>query len=111
MLEKSKSPTRFLLVLSKFTGDVTNYSVFWETFQSAVHENEEPSNIAKLNYLFSLLEGQALQAIKGLAITESNYTAAIDILRECFGKTQQIIAAHMDELLKISTCDGDKSKQ
>ena len=99
------------LVLPKFKGDVTNYRAFWETFQSAVHDNEELSTIAKFNYLFSLLEGQALRAIKGLAITESNYTAAIDILHERFGKTQQIIAAHMDELLKISTCDGDKSKQ
>ena len=57
------------------------------------------------------MEGQALRAIKGLAITESNYTAAIDILHERFGKAQQIIAAHMDELLKISTRDGDISKQ
>ena len=61
--------------------------------------------------MFSLLEGQALPAVRGLAITESNYTAAIDILHERFGKAQQIIAAHMDKLLKISTCDGDKSKQ
>ena len=63
------------------------------------------------NYLFSLLEEQALRAIKGLAITEDNYKATIDILQERFGKTQQIIAAHMDELLKITACDGYKSKQ
>ena len=99
------------LVLPKFKGDVTNYRAFWETFQCAVHDNEELSTIAKFNYLFSLLEGEALRAIKGLAITESNYTAAIDILHKRFGKTQQIIPAHMDELLKIFTWDGDKSKQ
>ena len=46
-----------------------------------------------------------------LALTENNYQAAIDIVHERFGKTQQIIAAHMDELLKITACDGDKSKQ
>ena len=87
-LSNSKLPK---LVLPKFKGDVTNYRAFWETFQSAVHDNEELSTIAKFNYLFSLLEGQALRAIiKGLAIIESNYTAAIDILHERFGKTQQI---------------------
>ena len=59
----------------------------------------------------SLLEGQALRTIKGLAVTEENYQAAIDILRERFGNTQQIISAHMDELLKLQTCSGEKSSQ
>ncbi len=105
---RSKLPK---LILPKFKGDITNYRTFWETFESAVHNNGELTTIDKFNYLFSLLEGQALRAIKGLAITEDNYNAAVDILQERFGKTQQIIAAHMDELLKISACDGDKSKQ
>ena len=108
---KHSRPKLPKLILPKFKGDVTNYRTFWETFQSAVHHNEELTTIDKFNYLFSLLEGQALRAIKGLALTENNYKAAIDILQERFGKTQQIVAAHMDELLKISACDGDKSKQ
>ena len=56
----------------------------------------------------SLLEGAALHAIQGLALTGSNYDAAIEILRDCFGQPQQIITAHMDELLKISACTGDR---
>ena len=55
----------------------------------------------------SLLEGAALHAIQGLALTGSNYDAAIEILRDCFGQPQQIIMAHMDEL-KISACTGDR---
>ena len=99
------------LVLQKFKGDLTRYRTFWETFESAVHKNTELTTVDKLNYLFSLLEGQALRAIKGLAITESNYQAAIDILHERFGKSQQIISGHMDELLKIPPCIGDKASQ
>ena len=99
------------LVLQKFKGDLTRYRTFWETFESAVHKNTELTTVDKLNYLFSLLEGQALRAIKGLAITESNYQAAIDILHERFGKSQQIISGLMDELLKIPPCIGDKASQ
>ena len=57
--------------------------------------------IDKFNYLVSLLEESALRSIKGLATTEENYQAALDILRERFGNSQQIISAHMDELLII----------
>ena len=44
-------------------------------------------------------------------MTENNYHAAIEILQQRFGKPQQIISAHMDELLKISACTGDKPSQ
>ena len=56
-------------------------------FESAVHKNISLTNIDKFNYLMSLLEGQALRAIKGLAVTEENYQAALDILHERFGNT------------------------
>ena len=99
------------LVLQKFKGDITNYRAFWECFENSVHKNSCLSTIDKFNYLLSLLEGNALRAVKGLAITEDNYQSAVDILQERFGKTQQIISAHMDELLKLSPCVGEKSSQ
>ena len=55
------------------------------------------------------MEGQALRAIEGLTLSESNYQAAIDILKQQFGKTQHIISTHMDELLKILACTTDKT--
>ena len=105
---RSKLPK---LVLQKFKGDITNYRAFWECFENSVHKNSCLSTIDKFNYLLSLLEGNALRAVKGLAITEDNYQSAVDILQERFGKTQQIISAHMDELLKLSPCVGEKSSQ
>ena len=57
------------------------------------------------------MEGQALPAIQGLTLTESNYQSAIDILNQRFGKTQHIISTHMDELLTIPACITDKTSQ
>ena len=57
-----------------------------------------------------MLEGQAARAIQGLTLSESNYQAAVEILHERFGKTQQIISAQMDELLKLPTCTWDKGR-
>ena len=64
-----------------------------------------------LRIVKSLLDGSASRAIAGLPITEENYDAAVDIINKRFGKPQQLISAHMDELLKISTCSTDKPHQ
>ncbi len=100
------------LVLPKFKGEITSYRTFWDTFESAVHKNAGLSKIDKFNYLNSLLEGRALRAVQGLTVSEDNYEAAVEILQQRFGKPQQIISAHMDELMKIPACTvADKPSQ
>ena len=44
-------------------------------------------------------------------MSESNYQTAVEILHGRFGNTQQIISAHMDEILKLLTCTWDKPGQ
>lgn len=96
------------LELNKFKGDVTCWITFWDTFKAAVHENRDISKIDKFHYLNSLLEGTASIAIQGLGLTEANYDAAIALLKERFGDPQAIIAAHMEELLKLPDCTIDR---
>jgi len=64
------------------------------------------TNSTILNLCFS--EGSAARAIEGLTFTEANYGAAVEILQERFGRPQQIISAHMDQLLKVSPCTSDR---
>ena len=85
--------------LPKFNGDVTKFCFFWESFESSVDRNPNLSTIDKFNYLKALLEGSAARSVQGLALTEANYAAATDILKERFGRKQQIISGHMDDLL------------
>ena len=58
-------------------------------------------DIDKFNYLHSLLENSAAEAISGLKITSANYQEAIDILDERFGNQQQIVNAHMNASLNL----------
>jgi hypothetical protein len=89
------------LVLNKFKGNITHWASFWDSYKTAVHENPALSTIDKFNYLNSLLEGVAARSIQGLSLTADNYNSAVDILHKRFGKTQQVITSHMDELLKL----------
>ena len=102
---KAKLPK---LVLPKFCGDVTTWMGFWDSYKSAVHDNVNLSKIDKFNYLRSLLEGAASRAIQGLALSSDNYDSAVEILQQRFGKTQQIISAHMEEILKLQPCLTDR---
>ena len=98
-------------MLPKFRGEITKWQTFWDSFNSSVHSSPHLTQIDKFNHLNSLLEGQALRAIQGLTLTNANYQSAVEILHQRFGKPQQIISTHMDELLKIPACTSDKASQ
>ena len=96
-------------MLPKFKGDVMAWTAFWDSYKSSVHDSRSISAIDKFNYLKLLLEGPASRCIEGLLITEDNYGSAVELLQRRFGRTQQAITAHMDEILKITGCANDRS--
>ncbi len=63
--------------------------------------NRDLSEVDKFNYLRSLLDSTALEAIAGLVLSSANYQQAIDILRKRFGNKQTIISKHMDTLMRV----------
>lgn len=89
------------LSLKRFNGDLTRWTAFWDSFESSIHHNVDLSDVDKFNYLNSLLEGRASEAIFGLKLTGANYSEAIEILKKRFGNKQQIITKHMDVLLGL----------
>ena len=82
------------LALKRFNGDLTRWATFWDSFESSIHNHPDLSGIDKFNYLITLLEGPALEAISGLKLTTANYS-------ERFGNKQLIITKHMDVLLNV----------
>ena len=61
----------------------------------------------KFNYLRSLFEGTAYDAIAGLTLTAVNYGEAIEILTKPFGNRQLIISKHMEALLNVQAVASD----
>ena len=64
------------MVLPKFRGDITTFSLFIDSFESAIDKNPELSVTDEFSYLSSLVEGPAARAIQGLTLSEANYEAA-----------------------------------
>lgn len=90
------------LEMIKFSGNSLEWTRFWTQYESAVHLRPNMSNGQKFNYLMSTLTGKAAAAIEGLQFSaESNYEQAIKILKETFGRPEQLVDLHMKELLRL----------
>ena len=92
------------LALKPVSGDITNWTTFWDSYESAIHKNPTLSDIDKFHYLKSLLDRTAHEAIAGLTLTSANYHEAVTILQRQFGNKQQIIivSRHMDIMLNAT---------
>ena len=90
------------LSIKRFTGDLTKWVTFWDSFNSSIHTNPTLSSVDKFNYLMSFVESSAAEAIAGLSITAANYDEAIATLKKRFGNPQLIVNRHMEALLGVS---------
>ncbi len=63
-------------------------------------------DVYKFRYLSKFVENDTRKAIEGLPVNSASHKEALDILREWFGKTQQILAAQMQTLLKLPSCSS-----
>ena len=93
---------------SGLSGRVEEWQEFWDGFVSSIHSNPKLSPVDKFSYLRGLLGGTARTAIAGLALTEANYEAAIDLLKRRFGKKSTIERAHVNDLLKIQAVFNER---
>ena len=91
------------LSMQPFSGDVATWTSFWDSYNSAIHQNSSLTDVDKFNYLRSLLKGTAREAVSGLMLTTANYAQAIELLTKRFGNKQQIISRHMDLLMNVES--------
>ncbi|XP_064462610.1 uncharacterized protein LOC135373316 [Ornithodoros turicata] len=86
------------LQLVQFKGELSQWQPFWEQFEATVHNNDQLSDVEKLQYLRSLLVGPAACAISGLQRTAACYKDALDILTQRFGDKRRIEREHLHNL-------------
>ena len=91
-----------------FDGNSLKWTSFLDSFESAIHSSTDLSDVDKFNYLRSLLERNAYEAIAGLTLSSANYREAIEILRKRFGNKQLIISKHMYTLLNVDAVSSDQ---
>ena len=99
------------LEIRKFTGKIHEFQEFWDSFRSAIHDNEALSKVDKFKYLKSYLEDQARSAISGIPLTDNNYDTAVELLQKRFGKPEVVQLSYINQLLNLMPVFNEKHVQ
>ena len=97
------------LEMRKFTGKVEDWQEFWDSFRSAVHGDSGIAKIDKFKYLRSYLEEPARRVIAGLTLTDADYHAAVEILKNRFAKPALIKRVHINQLLNLAPVFNERN--
>ena len=87
IISKNDLPT---ITVSKFSGDILDWSSFWASFQSTIGDREELSNTQRLHYLRQAITDPELKLLlHSPAETSDFYLEVVDELKERFNKTRE----------------------
>uniref|UniRef100_A0A8D8M962 Peptidase aspartic putative domain-containing protein n=1 Tax=Cacopsylla melanoneura TaxID=428564 RepID=A0A8D8M962_9HEMI len=89
------------LKLPTFSGEVTEWLSFSDTFQCLVVENNELTDVQKLQYLKSCLTGHALAEIINLATTNDNFAVAWKLLQDRFQNNKVIVRGYLQGIVNV----------
>lgn len=89
------------LSLPTFAGDYKEWNSFSDLFNCAVNNNTQLTNVQKLQYLKSVVRGEALQLIQHFNITSDNYKEAWDKLESRFNKKKHIVYHHIKNFMEL----------
>lgn len=91
--QNNQSPFAALpkIKLPTFSGRYEDWPTYQDLFTALVHNNSTLSNVQKLHYLKTSVAGEAEILLRHIHTTDSNYTAAWEVLRGRFGNKKMIV--------------------
>ena len=97
------------LEIPMFDGNVLKWQEFWDAFEASIDKGKY-SSVDKMNYLKSKLTKEALDAISGYQLSNSNYEVVVEVLKRRFGNAQLIIDAHYRSLAHLPAATNQSGK-
>ena len=76
--------------LERFDGSYTKWTSFWDCFQSNIHNRDDLTDVNKLTYLKSILDGNAKERVRNLPVTDANYKKVVTILENTYADKNKI---------------------
>ncbi|XP_026746148.1 uncharacterized protein LOC113507492 [Trichoplusia ni] len=99
------------MVLPTYSGSYQDWQPFEDTFKALIHTNKSLSNVQKLHYLKSCLEGEAKNTIKHIQVTEHNYEEAWSVLRNRYSNKRLIVNATLKRLFSFRKINSQSPGQ
>lgn len=86
------------LNIPHFEGNYLAWKSFHDLFEQAVYKDKSISSVEKLQLLKTVVKGEAGQIIKHLQITEENFTAAWDLLKNRYNNERRLVETFVKNL-------------
>ena len=80
------------LKIPVFDGNLANWSSFWDIYDSLIHSRTDLADVVKFATLRNYLSDRAFKSIEGLAVTNANYSVAIQTIKDCFHKSDKLLS-------------------
>ena len=78
------------LVITKFSGELTDWPRVWNQFE-ACNRSFRSGSLTKFSYLEELVDPKVKTAIDGLPFRTEGYQQAKNILKSKYGQTSEIV--------------------
>ncbi|XP_036340502.1 uncharacterized protein LOC118749827, partial [Rhagoletis pomonella] len=96
----TSSAAKKIYPLPIFSGTPEDWQAFIETFEGTTLEFEY-SNLHNIMRLRDALKGRAREAVESLLVNSANVAAILEILRETFGRPEQLIKSQIEKVRSI----------
>lgn len=97
------------LELFCFDGDIENFTTFYETFCSLVHNQHHIPKIDKFHYLLSCTKGSALNIVKSVPISANNYDLVWQGLLDKYHDNRLLVGRYLDRMLNFTPFTNESS--
>ena len=95
--------------IPKVNGKPIEWQSFWDQFSAAVDSKTNIPDVVKFSYLKGVLSNDVQESIRGLLITNENYSIALKILQEHYANKQVLIISYIESFVKLQPITSIKN--
>ena len=99
-----------LLQLPRFSGNVLEWSAFYDAFIASVDSHKKLSNVQKFTHLRSCLSRKAYHCIEGYSVTNDKYTKALQDLKDRFGRKRLLVNELVKSIISLEVPETAEGK-
>ena len=98
------------LVITKFSGELTDWPRFWNQFEAEI-DGIEVAAVTKFSYLKELVGPKVKTAIDGVPFTTEGYQRAKNILKSKYGQMSEIVNAYVQNIMAFPVITGSHPRK
>ena len=102
-----KSDKLLKLLITKFSGELTDWPRFWNQFEAEINRLEVAA-VTKFSFLKELVDPKVKTAIDGLPFRTEGYQQAKNILKSKYGQMSEIVNAYVQNIMALPMSTGSR---